>query len=203
MWVINKYICTVILIFFSLNTVIAQERIIDWDSLDNYKPIHIQYDTLEGVFLYELVIGSYIEVDVFVKGGKCFVKQSIPFDIQAYKNGYFIFENSYLQTIALVNPSIHYDSAVLESTSRQVYEKEIESLIYIDSSFNPTYGCFYKRYRMKIEVLYLGKVRQRVPVFVANAKEMRKYMRKNNGKYYQLCAIPTYVITNVFEWEEL
>lgn len=200
---INKYLLVLTVLLCSRSICIAQDQTIWLDSLDSYTPVNIQYDTLEDIFLYEMDIRGYADNDVFMKGGNSFVKQSIPFNKSVYQNGYFIFRNDYLKKIATKEPLIHYDSTSLDSALKGIYEKYREGLVNIDSSFNPAYGCYYKKFRLKIEVLYLGSLMQRIPLFANNEKEMRKYVRKNNGRDYEIVALPTYLITRVFEWEEL
>ncbi len=52
-------------------------------------------------------------------------------------------------------------------------------------------------------MVYLGYIKQRIPLFANNDKGMERYVRRNNGRDYEICDIPTYLITQVFLCEAL
>lgn len=203
MIIYSKYCLLIFLVFGVCSSCFSQKQIVKWDSLNNFFPIDIGIDTIEDVFLYELAVRGYADGDVFIKGGDNFVRQSKPFNLESYKKGYFIFRNGYLKRLADGNPLIHFDTASLDSIFAAINEMGREGLVYVDSNFNPTYGCYYKKFYLKIEVLSLGDVSQRVPLFAKDENELKKLIEKNGGKDYEIISLPTYLITRVFKYDQL
>lgn len=204
MQIIDKYICMLIVFVCCKHVVSAQKQALPWNSLTSYIPVNIRYDTLEGVFLYENLIYAYIEgEDVIVKRGN-FVKMDTD-NKNLYQYGIFIYFESAFQYKKMKdeNPYIHFDTvSVFKLFGEMRYKALQEGTFWEKTTINPFCGAYYKKYQMKVEVLYLGEVEQRLPLFM-DCKEVIKYSCKLKGKNYQIRVIPTYLITKVFELKEL
>ena len=157
---------------------------------------------MEGDFLYENRIEGYIDGDAVVKS-ESFVRNGV-INKQLYQNGLFIWFGSdfHYRKMSYKNPYIHFDtSSVFKIFGSMRYKAIQEGTLWEKTEIHPACGSYYKKYSMKIEVLYLGLIMQRIPLFM-NCSQIKEYMRENNGRDYEMTAIPTYLITHVFELEE-
>jgi len=201
--ILMSLICSIVVTFYGWNTAVAQEKITDWDSLDNYAPVLIQYDTLEGEFLYENLVAAYIEGDAVGKERSFVIMEENNEDL--YKHGIITYFTSdfWYDKMKNKNDTMHYNPASVFKMLEDMQDRAVKNGTFWEpTDIHPFCGAYYKLYRMKIEVLYLGLVKQKIPLFM-NCKEAKKYLHKNNGKNYQECSIPTYLITHVFEWGEI
>lgn len=182
-----------------MQTIISRDSI-----LAGYTPIEGKYDTLDGVFLFENRIDAYVEGgDAIIKGNDLVHEGTVSKEL--YQQGIFTYYSSlfHYQRMADKNPNIHFDTASVFKVFGEIRYKAVQDgTLWGETDINPFCGGYYKKYRIKMEVLYLGSVIQRTPLFM-NCKELKEYMRKNKGKNYEMCILPTYLITRVFEYEEL
>lgn len=191
-----------LIIFFLRITCFGQ---ISRDSLfqSNYVPNELKYDTLDQVFLYENLIMAYIEPGDVIGKGNDFIKFNN--NKPTYNEGVFMYFTSAFRYNKMKerNIDIYIDTtSIFKSISEMRYKAMQNRTLWEKTHINPFCGSYYKKYKMKIEVLYLGEVFQKIPLLM-NCKEVAEYLKKNNGKNYQMCYVPTYLITRIFEWEEL
>ncbi len=167
-----------------------------------HSPSLVKYDTLDAIFFYENLISSYQEEDVILKGGG-FVKNDTITE-ESYYNGYYVSNAyTYVKHLKQKGINIRYDDASIGAFHDSLFQKGLRDGNYRSkTNINPFCGAYYKKYQMKVEVLYIDTVSQRTPLFT-NCNEYEVYVHKNNGKNYMMFALPTYVITRVFSWEEL
>ncbi len=172
----------------------AQEVKIKYDDMSNIQLSEIKYDTLECLFFYENLIEAYIQGDAVIKtGGYIKIKDDIN---KSYLEAYYVLSSFYAKKLAS-NNSLHYDSLSINTfESKQYYQSIQNGTFFGETKINPFCGVYYKKYKLKIEVVKVGWVTQRIPYF-QNCDEIKK--RKKN---YQIADLPTYIITNVFEYKE-
>ncbi len=178
---------------------ILRERAFDFGDYIKYTPSILKYDTVEDFFLYEYIILSYQDYDAIVKDNS-FIRMESNY-IDYYKKGVFAFTNHTLyKRIKENNSNFHFDSTSLRTLENFYFKKMVENT---SNYINPFFGGYYIKYRMKIEVLYMGMIKQRIPLLL-NCEEIEQhYKKKNRHKHFQIKSVPTFLITNVFEFEEL
>lgn len=149
---------------------------------------NVRYDTIENDFFYEVYLQSYISGDAIVGGGGL-IKFGIVNE-ETYLKGYFILNNYYLKK-SYNQFGVLYNQKTTETTE---YEFQLTSTLNFnlkDSAyFTPACGLYYKGYHLKLEVVFLGNISHRIPVFVDCAN-------RNKISNYTYLALPTYLITNV------
>jgi hypothetical protein len=167
--------------------------------ISDYLPKTIMYDTISGDFFYENLINSYIEVDAVVKSSG-FI-QADTLSEAAYKRGYFINGYSYNNLILSKGIDIRVDKMSIANFYDSQFQKAISEGTMRETSINPFCGAYYKKYEMKIEVIFIDSVDQRVPLFM----DCKQYTSSegSNRKNYSIMKLPTYAITKIFFWREL
>ncbi|HTO15170.1 MAG TPA: hypothetical protein VLZ83_05340 [Edaphocola sp.] len=202
-WIRNSYICMLFLCSCAIKQKAADE-VWSWDSSKLELPEILRYDTLEGLFLREISIQAYMIGDGIHKGDD-FIKQGEVLNETLYNNGIITSMSSYFWYDAMKEkrPDFHFDTI---SIFNALWGMELKSIQggskWFEPEISPICDSYYKRYRMKIEVLNLGLIKQRLPLFM-NCEQIAIYEKENHGKNYQILAIPTYLITKIFSWEEL
>src|SRR5690554_1712480 len=168
----------IVILLFSGTYCLAQVKVIPWGSINEYVPSSVKYDTIEGDFLLELAIGGYVtRYGEIVKGNSNFIVETIPFSKESYLYGYFIlrdFVHKWLAEKSMIdyNLSSYYsDSTSFKNNFNEIYAIFRNSLVYVENNFNPIYGSYYKRFRLKVEVMYLADVEQRIPLFAKGETE--------------------------------
>jgi hypothetical protein len=164
-------------------------------------PMVVNYDTVDGIFFYENSIEAYIDHHVVVKNYGFVFGDSV--NEKLYQNEYYIIAEDYylnaLQKMALdvrVNQSsisLFYDSLRTKGIRDGSFWSETE--------INPFCGGYYKKYMIKMEVLYIDNITQRVPVFIDCNERLVNTRRTRRD--YKMSSIPTYVITDIMFWKEL
>ena len=153
----------------------------------------VKYDTLEGYFYYENLVKGYVDFDAVVKTSG-FIR--VTADVKkSYEEGYYIIMNPELLRYGM---TFHYDSLSIGNflTNQWLGSVQDGSLLGT-TSINPYCGIYFKKYYLKIEVINLGKIRQRVPRF--KTCDELKQKKKRRKKYYRLRRLNTFLITNMFD----
>ena len=153
----------------------------------------VKYDTLEGYFYYENLVKGYVDFDAVVKTSG-FIR--VTADVKkSYEEGYYIIMNPELFRYGI---KFHYDSLSIGNflTNQWLGSVQDGSLLGT-TSINPYCGIYFKKYYLKIEVINLGKIRQRVPRF--KTCDELKQKKKHRKKYYRLRRLNTFLITNMLD----
>jgi hypothetical protein len=187
-------------VFFILSGILSvpaygQMRI-DYKNFLNVKLDTIVYDTLEGDFFYENIVFAYSSSDAIVKSGH-YIQCNHDIKTSYYK-GYYILNSSHGKMICSNNSFLKRDFVSVDSFERQqLYEKEIAETRAFEyyNSYNPFCGVYYKKYKLRIEVVKIGLVKQRLPFF-----ENCDRMKKRGRKVYKIDYLPTYLVTDVFHY---
>lgn len=165
-----------------------------------YEPDSIKYDTLSGTFFYENMIDSYIENDAVVKPPGFIHGDSISkFE---YRNGYYINDWAYLKQLQRKGMELNFDKKSIANFYDSLQQRLLRNGTYMsETKINPFCGAYYKKYVMKIEILYIDTVLQRTPLFM-DCPGYKMYVNDNH-KNYEMSTLPTYVITRIISWKEL
>lgn len=155
--------------------------------------------TLDTTFLFEASINSYTFSDQIMEHKGLLLCK--PVNLSSYKSFYCTFHPNKTHSIETkrlkkVSSNIHgSDKSVL----RLNLDLELSDSPLIDSNINlqPYCGTRYVPRRLKLDLVYLGKVPHRVPLFL-NCGEYELYKSKHNGKNYTIERIHTYLITKVY-----
>lgn len=167
----------------------------------NSYPKAIKYDTLDAIFYYENLIESYDVGDAMLQNHG-FVEADTILNKSSYLNGYINCNLDYLRNLKLHNNLIQFDSFVNRFLI-SIYSKSIlNGSLNNETKLSPFCGSYYKKYHLKIEVLYIGSILQRVPLFLS-CEELKKFHIKHPKKLYNVFKLPTYAVTKVFSWEEI
>ena len=165
------------------------------------EPIKIVYDTISGIFFYENSIDSYIEGDAYVKSNGFIHADSVT--QFAYYQGYYMESPSYVDHLKNKGITVRLDKSSIVEFYDSLFQRSIRTDTYRGKTdINPFCRSYYKKYEMKIEVLYIDTVSQRVPLFM-DCSGYEKFVQDNKGKNYVIAPLPTYVITKIFSWREL
>lgn len=172
------------------------------NSLFERVPTAIKYDTLNAIFFYENSITAYEEVDVFLKNGGFIRTDEI--NEKSYRSGYYVGDaNAYVQYLKQKGIVIRYDNSSIAEFYDSLFQKGLRDGSYRSkTNINPFCGAYYKKFQLKVEVLFIDTISQRTPLFL-NCEKHDDYIRYNKGKNYLNLSLPTYLITNVFSWKEL
>lgn len=195
-----KTLLLVVLVAFSLGSCkSSKEKIYGSGAISKTELKILEYDTLEGVFLYEYDIGSYVYNSSVIKGDGL-IRCDSNF-LPNYSRGYYILNTSYFDQIKGKHSNLqaNYESVGL-------FKGAILKPMFMDPDFaekciKPYCHTYYGAFRIKMIVLRLGTIRQRIPLFM-NCEEFEAYEKKYK-KNFQLASIPTYVVTDVLEWEAI
>ena len=146
---------------------------------------------------FEKSIYSYLSQgvmdEVIVKKGG-FVANK-PVGIETYKYGYYIINMNLLSKAKRLNKGFDIDSiAVMKLFISLDSIQSIESKHTNDIS--PFCGGQYKQLNVKFKSLYLGNIKQRLPLFL-DCDGYKSYAKAHDGRSYQIDKIPTYLIINV------
>lgn len=167
-----------------------------------HSPSLVKYDTLDAIFFYENFISSYQEEDVIIKGGG-FVKNDTITE-ESYYNGYYIGNAyTYVKHLNQKGINIRYDDVSIGAFQDSLFQKGLRDGNYRSkTNINPFCGAYYKKFQLKVEVLYIDTISQRTPLLV-DCNKYEEYVRINSGTNYLKASLPTFIITKVFSWEEL
>ncbi len=171
------------------------------DYLDERVLDNLNYDTLDVDFYQEVFIQPYTIGDEIVKYPN-FIKMESAINKNSYMKGYFACSFEALKRFKLKNPGIKYDSS---SVAKLYFEKNLafmggDSTRWADTTV--ICNSIYKKVHLKIEVLSIGSCLQMIPLFFTNCDDYHKYM-KTHKKDYEMASLPTYLITNVFQFKAI
>lgn len=153
---------------------------------------YLDYDTLEGDFLYEMYIEPYLVLDAFVKSNNFINAHNV--DYESYKKGYYVFNPRVLANLKRNHNNIRYDSLGVNKFYSQLYRSSL--LSDFNNTYVPMIGLNYKKVYLKVEVLYLGNNRQLIPA-ISKENDSSSHIKTGFAE-----SIPTYVITKVFNMKE-
>jgi len=197
-----KYSLLLILVFFffSCKTQKTSSRTVV-SPIWQRESLNIVYDTISGVFFYENSIASYIEGDAYVKSNGFIHADSVT--QFAYSQGYYLEGGPYVDHLKNKGIIVRLDKSSIAEFYDSLFQKSIRTDTYRSKTdINPFCGGYYKKYEMKVEVLYIDTVSQRVPLFM-DCSGYEKFAQDNRGKNYVITPLPTYAITKIFSWREL
>ena len=199
---LNKvsYIFMLVITFISCKSVKVEHTAYKSDFMhfnDSIIVSTIVYDTIESIFLYENLIQPYIFGDAIAKD-----KGFIMYDSNmtyTYLKGYY-YTNATYKTVFFDKNRTFSEKISDTTVSKFIANREIEE--YVDEldlkRINPFCDCYYKKYKMKVEIITLGLRRQIVPL-PYTCKELYYY----KGNRYETMPLPTYLITHIFSWSEI
>ena len=201
---LNKYF--LLLFIFSLCSCIEKKKVILHynmrdemvNAISKLKFVH--YDTIESDFYYENLIQDYLEGDEISKGNG-FIKCTQKISLETYLSGYF---TAYFLTniMEMKRVGIVCDSVSISKFRNDMFVNALkDGTYYSETKINPFCGAYYKKFHLKIQVLYLGNVLQRTPLCLP-CEEHLKYENEHHNMRYQMLSLPTYLITKVFLWKQ-
>ena len=162
----------------------------------------ISYDTLDGIFLYESYVESYISGEDAVTKVGGMIDGDLSVNLKNYKKGYYIIDFNKLMRENENHPSLDFNPitvAPLQSHLEEIFWTHSGDS---DIDFNPYCGLYYKRFYMKSVVVNIGQIYQKTPLFL-DCEYFMEYKIKNNGENYEYNILSTYLVTNVIEWREI
>lgn len=162
----------------------------------------ISYDTLDGIYLYESYVESYIAGEDAVTKVGGMIDGSVSVSINNYKKGYYIIDLNKLTKVKENYPSLDFNPITITPLQSRLKEIFWTHSGYSDTDFNPYFGLYYKRFYLKAVVVNIGQVYQKTPVFLG-CEDFMKYKIKNEGVNYEYNFLSTYLVTNVMEWREI
>ncbi len=168
--------------------------------IDDHVPKEFVYDTISACFYYENLIKSYIDLDAVVKTSGFIQADSIS-EI-AYKKGYFIDGYYYANSLSHKGININIDKKSIALFYDTLFQKSLREGTNAETNINPFCGAYYKKFEMKIEVMFIDSIYQRVPLFI-DCNQYKILQESNNRNNYQMMLLPTYAITKIFSWREL
>lgn len=172
----------------------------DFTSID--KLTEINYDTLDGIFLYESYVESYISGEDAVTKSGGLIKDMPAVNLNIYKSGYYLCDLNLLKKYKNINPLLNFDSTSLAS-----FQSHLMGIYWTHSGdnktqFNPYCGLYYSKFFLKAIVVNIGNLQQKTPLFL-DCKDFIEYKTKNKGLNYEYHSLPTFLITDVISWQEI
>jgi len=183
-------------------SIIQKQRgeVVDFTSID--KLTEINYDTLEGLFLYESYVESYISGEDAVTKAGGLVKDMSTVNLSTYKSGYYLCDLGLLKKYKKVNPKLNFNLTSLGSFKLHLMGIYWTHSGDSETQLNPHCGLYYSKFLVKVIVVNIGETQQKTPVFLG-CKDFNEHKIKNNGINYELHALPTFLITDVLSWQEM
>ncbi|WP_114750377.1 hypothetical protein [Pleomorphovibrio marinus] len=162
----------------------------------------ISYDTLDGIFLYESYVESYISGEDAVTKVGGMIDGDLSVNLKNYKQGYYIIDLNRLMREKENHLSLDFNPITVTPLQSHLEEIFWTHSGYNETEFNPFCGLYYKRFYLKAVAVNIGKIMQKTPLFL-ECKDFKEYKDKNNGKNYECHKLSTYLVTNVIEWKEV
>jgi hypothetical protein len=122
-----------------------------------------KYDTINGVFLREVIMYPYGS-NVALQGGY-FVNYKNDFDKSAYDGGVYLCDYGMLDRLQGSNAMIHFDSMSIANLTHSINDSLRQSWYDESKLLNPHCGLYYKKVELHAEVLCLGKCYHKIPAF--------------------------------------
>lgn len=162
----------------------------------------ISYDTLDGIYLYESYVESYITGEDAVTKVGGMIDGSVSVSLRSYKEGYYVIDISKLIKERENYPSLDFNPTTINPLQSRLEEIFWTHSGYSDTDFHPYCGLYYKKFYLKAVVVNIGKVCQKTPLFL-DCEDFMKYRIKNRGVNYEYNILSTYLVTDVMEWREI